>query len=60
VWNYWSTNDSVLRLAYRSAQAGQKAAGAVGFESNSPIVKNRNVSRTVKRHSEYVQALTLK
>lgn len=59
VWNYWSTNDRVLRTAYRSGEMGKKAAGATGFEMSNPHVKNRNVSRSVKGHSEYVAKVKL-
>jgi hypothetical protein len=60
LWNYWSSNDAVLKRVYRMAQAGQNAAGAVGFRSTSATVKNRNVSRAVKTHSQYIDSVELK
>lgn len=60
MWNYWSGNDAVLRRVYRLAQGGQSAAGAVGFRSTSPTVKNRNVTRAVQSHSDYVERIQLK
>lgn len=60
LWNYWSSNDAVLKHVYRMAQAGQNAAGAVGFRSTSAAVKNRNVSRAVRTHSQYVDSVELR
>jgi hypothetical protein len=60
VWNYWSRNDEILGKWYRSAQLGEQAAGAVGFSTTHPNVKNRNVSRQVAGHSEVVPNVTLR
>jgi hypothetical protein len=59
IWNYWSRNDTVLRRLYRLAQGGQQAAGAVGFSSKAAFVRNRNVSRAVASHSDYVKEVKL-
>jgi pimeloyl-ACP methyl ester carboxylesterase len=60
VWNYWSSNDGTLGNVYRRAQFGEQAAGAVGFTTTHPNVKNRNVSRQVAGHSEVVPNVTLR
>jgi len=60
VWNYRSENDNVLKYLYRSAQAGEAAAGVVGFRSSFPKISDRNVSRTVSSHSMYFTRVTLK
>ncbi len=60
VWNYWSSNDGTLGTLYRGAQLGQRAAGAVGFTTSHPNVKNRNVSRQVAGHREVVPNVTLR
>ena len=59
VWNYWSSNDAVLRRAYRGAELGKHAAGARGFAKSAPSVKNRDVSRQVADHGAYVSRVTL-
>ncbi|MFC8503058.1 DUF726 domain-containing protein [Pedococcus sp. NPDC057267] len=59
IWNYWSSNDMVLRWLYSLAELGEVAAGQTGFATKLPGIKNRNVSRFVKNHSEYVSAVTL-
>jgi pimeloyl-ACP methyl ester carboxylesterase len=60
VWNYWSRNDGTLGRAYRSAQLGEHAAGATGFTTTHPNVKNRNVSQQVAAHSAFVPNVTLR
>ena len=60
VWNYWSRNDGTLRNGYRGAQFGERAAGAVGFTTSHPNIKNRNVSRQVTDHSTFVPNVTLR
>ena len=59
VWNYWSSNDNVLRWLYTLAEIGDAAAGQTGFRSSFPRIKDRNVSRFVSRHSEYISKVTL-
>jgi pimeloyl-ACP methyl ester carboxylesterase len=59
IWNYWSTKDNVLRWLYVLAEMGEAAAGQTGFKTSIPGIKNRNVSRLVTHHSEYVSRLTL-
>ena len=43
VWNYWSSNDSVLRWLYTLAKIGEAAAGLTDFRSSFPRTKDRNV-----------------
>ena len=58
VWNYWSSNDNVLRWLYALAEIGE-AAGQTGFRSSFPRIKDRNASRFVSGHSEYISKVTL-
>lgn len=60
VFNYWSSNDKVLGVAYRAAQANQKAAGATGFTQRRPGVKNVDVSKKVDGHTAYVPNVKLR
>ena len=60
VWNYWSSNDGTLSKLYRGAQLGERAAGAVGFTTRHPNVKNRNVSKRVGGHKMVVTNVTLR
>ena len=59
VWNYWSSNDSVLKYLYAVGSVGERAAGQGGFETKFPKIKNRNVSRSVDGHSAYFGAISL-
>jgi pimeloyl-ACP methyl ester carboxylesterase len=59
VYNYHSTNDNVLKYLYKSAQAGQSAAGRKGFERTNDRLKNVDVSAAVKGHSDYHANVTL-
>ena len=59
VYNYYSSNDNVLKYLYGVAMGGQKAAGLVGFTPAPPKLKNIDVSDQVKRHSDYYTTLTL-
>jgi pimeloyl-ACP methyl ester carboxylesterase len=59
VWNYWSENDAVLQWVYRLAEGGEAAVGQRGFDSKRPGIKDRNVSRLVAGHSEYIAKVTL-
>jgi len=59
VWNYWSSEDAVLRWLYRLAEVGKEAAGQQGFGSKLTRIKDRNVSRHVSGHSGYLAAVKL-
>ncbi len=59
IWNYWSTNDKVLRYLYRTGEGGRKAVGCEGIPIKSKAVKNVNVSRQVKAHRDHVKVVTL-
>ncbi|MGV8966574.1 MAG: DUF726 domain-containing protein [Cellulomonas sp.] len=59
IWNYWSTEDSVLAWLYKLGEHGKDAAGHVGFGSKLTRIKDRNVSRLVTGHTKYVSAVTL-
>lgn len=60
VRNYWSSNDAVLKYAYRGAQLGQKAAGCEGFLADLPKIVDVDVSSTVGSHGQYFQAVKLR
>ena len=59
VYNYFSTNDRVLKYIYRTVQAGQAAAGCAGFTPETSRVRNIDVSETVSTHSDYHSNVTL-
>ena len=59
VWNYYATNDNVLRWLYKLAEIGQTATGQAGFTTKFSTIKDRNVSRKVAKHSDYVPKLAL-
>lgn len=59
VYNYWSRNDQVLSRLYRLGELGSRPLGLVGFKTQSPKLKNRNVSRRVQRHGDYFQNVPL-
>jgi len=59
VYNYYSTNDKVLKYLYPVTQAGRKPAGLCGFGSTFPKILDRNVSRFVNSHSEYLKKVNL-
>lgn len=59
VYGYHSTNDSVLKFIYKAAQAGEAAAGLVGFTPVSSKLQNIDVSDRVKTHFEYQDNLRL-
>ena len=59
IYNYYTSNDNVLKYLYGVAQGGQKAAGLVGFQPNPPKLKNIDVSAHVDRHSDYFSNVTL-
>ena len=53
VYCYHSTNDSVLKVFYKAAQAGETAAGVAGFTPASSKLQNIDVSDRVKTHFDY-------
>lgn len=53
VYSYHSVNDNVLKFVYKTVQAGQRAAGQVGFSPVSTKLVNVDVSDTVKTHFDY-------
>jgi hypothetical protein len=59
VYNYFSTNDKVLKYLYSAAMGGQKAAGSVGFTNGPPKLKNIDVSKKVAQHSDYYDEMKL-
>lgn len=59
VYNYYSTNDKVLKHLYAVVQAGSAAAGLRGFGSKFPKIRDRNVSRVVQGHSDYCDQVKL-
>ncbi len=60
VYNYYSTNDSILKYLYTTAQAGSAAVGSRGFQSAYANIKDVNVSRAVNGHSDYWGAVKLR
>ena len=59
IWNYWSNNDNVLRWLYTLAEVGEAAAGQAGFQTRYAGITDRNVSRSVANHSEYISKVVL-
>jgi len=59
VYNYFSTNDSVLKYLFAAAQAGSVAVGLRGFTTKFATIKDRDVSAQVNGHSEYFQNVRL-
>ena len=53
VYCYHSTTDNVLKYIYKTAQAGEAAAGLAGFTPASSKLQNVNVSAQVKTHFDY-------
>lgn len=53
VYGYHSTTDNVLKYVYRTAQAGETAAGFSGFTPASTKLRNIDVSTRVKTHFDY-------
>jgi hypothetical protein len=53
VYGYHSLNDNVLKFVYKTVQAGQPAAGCVGFRPDSTKLVNVDVSDSVKTHFDY-------
>lgn len=59
VWNYYSKKDWVLKTLYSHAQLAGPAAGAVGFHSTFPQIKDKDVTAKVPNHSAYLGNVTL-
>lgn len=59
VYNYHSTKDSVLKLAYPFAERGQTAAGLTGFTPTADRLKNIDVSAQVGSHFDYHKNVSL-
>lgn len=57
-YNYHSANDKVLSVFYTAAQAGSTATGAAGIRSKLPRIVDKNVTRTVPGHFEYLGNVT--
>lgn len=57
-YNYHSANDKVLSVFYTAAQAGSTSAGAAGIRSKLPRIIDKNVTRTVPGHFEYLGNVT--
>ncbi len=53
VFNYYSSNDRVLRYLYRAAQAGSTAVGNRGFKSSFANIKDIKMSARVSAHGDY-------
>jgi hypothetical protein len=53
VYGYHSVNDKVLKFVYKTVQAGQPAAGCLGFSPASTKLVNVDVSDSVKTHFDY-------
>lgn len=59
VYGYHSNNDNILKFVYRTAQAGESAAGLSGFTPTSAKLRNIDVSDHVKTHFEYQRNVRL-
>ncbi len=59
IFNYFSTNDAVLKYLFAAAQVGSVALGLRGFTSKFPNIKDRDVSSQVKGHSDYFKCVRL-
>lgn len=60
VYGYHSTTDNVLKYVYKTAQAGETAAGLHGFKPDSSKLQNVNVSAQVKTHFDYQDNVELR
>lgn len=59
VHNYHSSNDGVLKYAYRTAQGGQSAVGFVGIRTDFARIHDHDVSALVDGHSMYLKNVHL-
>jgi pimeloyl-ACP methyl ester carboxylesterase len=60
VYNYYSSNDTVLKYLYSVAMGGQRAAGLIGFTPIPRKLTNIDVSAAVERHSDYYTKIQLR
>ncbi|MCK8467826.1 TMCO4 family protein [Microbacterium sp. KSW4-16] len=60
VYGYHSTTDNVLKYVYKTAQAGETAAGLHGFKPDSSKLQNVDVSAQVKTHFDYQDNVELR
>lgn len=58
-YGYHSSADAVLKYVYRTAQAGELAAGFGGFTPVSSKLQNIDVTETVKTHFNYLEHVQL-
>lgn len=59
VHNYYSSNDGVLKYAFKGANLGSVAVGLHGFTTKFGNIKDHDVSNKVKGHSEYFAKVRL-
>ncbi len=59
VHNYHSSNDGVLKFAYKTAQGGQTAVGFAGFRTKFARIHDHDVSASVAGHSKYLENVQL-
>lgn len=60
IYNYHSSNDSVLKYAYSIVEAGKEAAGRVDFISGTHKGQNIDVLTLVQEHSDYLKTVSLR
>jgi pimeloyl-ACP methyl ester carboxylesterase len=58
VWNYFSRNDSVLSMLYRTAEVGAVPVGLSGFKLDSVKIHDVDVSDAVFTHRGYLGAIS--
>ena len=59
VWNYYSENNPVLKRLYAGAGFGEVAVGQRGFGSSFRHITDRDASRRVSKHREYLDRVAL-
>ncbi|WP_199832488.1 DUF726 domain-containing protein [Gordonia iterans] len=59
VHNYYSSNDKVLKILFKTAMAGSTAVGAAGFGSSYPNILDYDVTADVAGHSDYFDGVDL-
>ena len=60
VWNYYSANDGVLTILYKTAELGARAVGAYGFDIGVDKVHDVDVSDPVQQHHDYYDTISLR
>ena len=60
VWNYYSGNDSVLSMLYRTAEIGEVPIGLSGMQLEGPKAHDINVTAEVFTHRGYLPVISLK